>query len=342
MTLCWLAQAMSGAMLAQGGGRAPVLHTIPLNDAFTAGLGAVGVACALLHVAKTGQGQRVHVSLTKSSVAIQAIEFTRCEHFKPEHSAAAGGSGSACDDGDGKASEDGSSSDDVSDGLAPAAEFLAGPSLSQRVFRVKSAPSAGDDEAAPASSQAAKLLACLPKGCQHLFVEAVTPEQRRAFLRVVVPDGDVSDADACGSDTAVADAVATAFASRSLSYWLSALLAAGVPCMPVTPCNGHWTHPAFTSIGLVTPQLMPSEATHQPRLGDLVGCSAGVAQVGAGRRRLTHGWWLCQIRTSATHHERGHRAPRFAEHTKEVMTALGYSMADIDRLAECGAIRVEA
>lgn len=71
-----LLQSLSGAVLAQGGGKEPSLHTIPLNDAMTAALSAFGVATALYHRERTGEGQRVLCSLTATSLAIQAAEFT--------------------------------------------------------------------------------------------------------------------------------------------------------------------------------------------------------------------------------------------------------------------------
>ena len=192
-------------MLAQGGGKAPVLHTIPLNDVFTAALGAFGVVAALLHRAVTGKGQHVHVSLTKSSLAIQAVEFTRCQHFVPEvHAVVAAGadgdapaarsshgstasSGSATSDrassDDGAQSADASCSTDAAvkpvddptlgdddgsdDGRAPPPAFLAGPCAAERVYRTATASSTAGGKGSPT----------------HLFVEAHTAAQREAVLR---------------------------------------------------------------------------------------------------------------------------------------------------------------
>ena len=71
-----LLQAESGANLVQGGeGNAPVFLHMAMSDYGTAVLAAYGVAAALVHRARTGQGQRVETSLLNASIASQAGEF---------------------------------------------------------------------------------------------------------------------------------------------------------------------------------------------------------------------------------------------------------------------------
>lgn len=220
---------MSGAMLSQGGGKAPVLHTIPLNDVFTAALGAFGVAAALLHRSTTGEGQRVHVSLTKSSLAIQAVEFTRCTRFSPEVHAEPGatteggaaGVGTAAfsskpssrasgdDEGDASHAPDDvvqegdvaaaePTGSDADDGRAPPAGFLAGPCAAERVYRTSTAPSEGDTCSA----------------VTHLFVEARTSAQREALLLATDLHGEVTGSELTTSAPRVVATMEGVFSTR--------------------------------------------------------------------------------------------------------------------------------
>ncbi|MBW1708837.1 MAG: CoA transferase [Deltaproteobacteria bacterium] len=71
-----LLQARSGQMVGQGGiDKPPVYHQIAINDLACPMLAAYGVVLALLSRARTGKGQRVEISLTNASIALQAGEF---------------------------------------------------------------------------------------------------------------------------------------------------------------------------------------------------------------------------------------------------------------------------
>ena len=71
-----LLQAESGAMAAQGGeGNPPVYLRIAMTDYAASILAAYGVAAALFHRARTGQGQRLETSLLNAAIAVQAGEF---------------------------------------------------------------------------------------------------------------------------------------------------------------------------------------------------------------------------------------------------------------------------
>ena len=71
-----LLQAQSGAMAAQGGeGNPPVFHRVAISDYSCAILAAYGIAAALFHRARTGQGQRLETSLLNAAIAVQAGEF---------------------------------------------------------------------------------------------------------------------------------------------------------------------------------------------------------------------------------------------------------------------------
>lgn len=71
-----LMQAQSGAMHAQGGdGNPPVFLRVAITDYAAAILGAVGIAAALAHRARTGRGQRLETSLVNAAIAVQAAEF---------------------------------------------------------------------------------------------------------------------------------------------------------------------------------------------------------------------------------------------------------------------------
>ena len=69
-------QAMSGAMVAQGGeGNPPVFLRIAISDHGAAMLAAFGIATALVYRARTGRGQQLETSLLNAVVATQAAEF---------------------------------------------------------------------------------------------------------------------------------------------------------------------------------------------------------------------------------------------------------------------------
>ena len=71
-----LLQAESGAMAAEGGeDNPPVFLRIPITDYSASILAAYGVAAALFHRARTGQGQRLETSLLNAAIAVQAEEF---------------------------------------------------------------------------------------------------------------------------------------------------------------------------------------------------------------------------------------------------------------------------
>ncbi len=70
-----LLQARSGAMAAQGGDDDPVFLSVAITDYAAAHLGAYAVTAALLARARTGRGQRVVLTLTGATMAIQSGEF---------------------------------------------------------------------------------------------------------------------------------------------------------------------------------------------------------------------------------------------------------------------------
>ena len=71
-----LMQAQSGAMAAQGGdGKPPVFLHVAISDYAAAMLGAYGIAMALFHRLRTGQGQRLETCLLNAAIAVQAEEF---------------------------------------------------------------------------------------------------------------------------------------------------------------------------------------------------------------------------------------------------------------------------
>jgi len=76
-------QAMSGMMRAQGGGDEPVFFTVAVNDVCAAANSALAACLALLHRARTGQGQRVWTSLAAMSAMLQASPLVRWEGRPP-------------------------------------------------------------------------------------------------------------------------------------------------------------------------------------------------------------------------------------------------------------------
>src|SRR2546428_485333 len=68
-------QACSGLMAAQGGADDPVFHMIAYTDYSAGALGALATVAALLARERTGRGQRVDVSLFRTSYVMQAAEM---------------------------------------------------------------------------------------------------------------------------------------------------------------------------------------------------------------------------------------------------------------------------
>lgn len=70
-----LAQATTGMQKRYGGDGQPVLQPFPVNDYGTGFMGAYGVALALLHKKKTGEGQHVRTALARTAVTLQSAIF---------------------------------------------------------------------------------------------------------------------------------------------------------------------------------------------------------------------------------------------------------------------------
>lgn len=70
-------QAMSGMMRRQGGAGEPVANTIAIIDTTTGAMGALLVSLALLHRARTGEGQHCWYSLMATATYLQSGELVR-------------------------------------------------------------------------------------------------------------------------------------------------------------------------------------------------------------------------------------------------------------------------
>lgn len=70
-------QGMSGMMTGQGGDDEPVCNTLASIDTASGALGALGVALALLHRERTGEGQHGSYSLAATATALQFCELVR-------------------------------------------------------------------------------------------------------------------------------------------------------------------------------------------------------------------------------------------------------------------------
>jgi crotonobetainyl-CoA:carnitine CoA-transferase CaiB-like acyl-CoA transferase len=71
-----LLQAQSGLMAAQGGDGDPVIQAVAVNDIGSGSLLALGVTAALFARTHIREGQSVKVSLARTSLAFQGVEFT--------------------------------------------------------------------------------------------------------------------------------------------------------------------------------------------------------------------------------------------------------------------------
>jgi crotonobetainyl-CoA:carnitine CoA-transferase CaiB-like acyl-CoA transferase len=71
-----LLQARSGLLVAQGGPDSPVIQPMSLHDIGTGTLAAFGTIVGLYERTRSGEGQRVDVALSRTSVAYQAGEYT--------------------------------------------------------------------------------------------------------------------------------------------------------------------------------------------------------------------------------------------------------------------------
>lgn len=76
-------QGLSGMMRAQGGDGEPVFLTMAVNDITSAVLGSFGVAVALRHRQRTGNGQRIWGSLAGTAVFMQSGEITQFDGRPP-------------------------------------------------------------------------------------------------------------------------------------------------------------------------------------------------------------------------------------------------------------------
>ena len=72
-----IAQAASGMQVRYGGAGRPTLQPFPLNDYGTGLMGAYGVALALLHRQRTGQGQHVDTALAYTATMLQSSLIQR-------------------------------------------------------------------------------------------------------------------------------------------------------------------------------------------------------------------------------------------------------------------------
>jgi crotonobetainyl-CoA:carnitine CoA-transferase CaiB-like acyl-CoA transferase len=68
-------QAQTGLMRAQGGDDQPVFHMVAYNDYSAGALGALATVAALFVRERSGRGQRVDVSLFRTSYVVQAAEL---------------------------------------------------------------------------------------------------------------------------------------------------------------------------------------------------------------------------------------------------------------------------
>jgi crotonobetainyl-CoA:carnitine CoA-transferase CaiB-like acyl-CoA transferase len=78
-------QARSGLMAAQGGGDDPVFHMIAYNDYAAGTLAALATVAALFARERTGGGQRVDVSLLRTSYLAQAAHMEAYERGGRDH-----------------------------------------------------------------------------------------------------------------------------------------------------------------------------------------------------------------------------------------------------------------
>jgi crotonobetainyl-CoA:carnitine CoA-transferase CaiB-like acyl-CoA transferase len=101
------------------------------------------------------------------------------------------------------------------------------------------------------------------------------------------------------------------FKRKPSAAWLAALDAAGVPAGPVLGIAEMLTHPQVRARDMVV-------ATRHPSAGD-------TEAIG------------CPIKFSATPASVTRPAPRFGEHTREVLREFGFDAAEIDALLESGA-----
>src|SRR5438552_6790312 len=70
-------------MQAQGGAEDPVFHMIAYTDYSAGTLGALATVAALLARERTGRGQRVDVSLFRTSYVMQAAEMILAAGYPP-------------------------------------------------------------------------------------------------------------------------------------------------------------------------------------------------------------------------------------------------------------------
>lgn len=76
-------QGMSGMMTGQGGDSEPVCNTLASIDTASGAIGALGVALALLHRERTGEGQQGSFSLAATATALQFCELVRFDGREP-------------------------------------------------------------------------------------------------------------------------------------------------------------------------------------------------------------------------------------------------------------------
>ena len=106
------------------------------------------------------------------------------------------------------------------------------------------------------------------------------------------------------------------FFTQTTDQWMKVLDEAGVPCGPINDLDQVYNDPHVLARNMLVEQ-------HDPEIGTLK--NIGIP-----------------VKLSATPGRIRRRAPDLGEHTREVLLEAGYTGADVDRLAEAGAVKEQA